>query len=304
MSRILITGAHGALGSYVKDHLRQHDPRIEIASIVRSQAQKGAVTDYVCDFLDVERMEEVLKDFRPERAILSAWVTTHGTYWTDPANAVWADATIQFAEIFARFGGRFLTFVGSCAEYSWTSDELVEHETPEAPDTVYGREKLRTTRQLLKMREKGVLDVNCSRLFFPFSERENEARVTSLVAKSLLEGRHFHLRAGDVYRDICHTSHVAECIVQMTISQIGGIFNVATGRPTHLGRFLSEIANAMERPGFVSWDEWDESADPRTEPRQLYGGNARIRPYFCLPRNPTHDIAAFVRARTAHFSRT
>jgi nucleoside-diphosphate-sugar epimerase len=304
LSRILITGAHGALGSYVKEQLQQQHPSAEIGTIVRDQRQANSATDYVCDFLNLDRVKEILSDFRPERAILCAWQTAHGIYWTDPANRAWADATIQFAETFARLGGRFLTFAGTCAEYSWSSEKLIEDETPEMPDTIYGREKLRTTRRLLRLRDEGLLDVNCSRIFFPFCERENEARVTSLAVKALVEGRHFHLRAGDVYRDICHTAHVAKCIVQMTLSGTGGLFNIATGRPTHLGRFVAEIANAMGRPDLVSWDRWDDNAHPKNEPRSLFGSNERVRPYFCPPLDLADDIRAFVRARTAQFRRS
>jgi len=300
-TRILITGGSGALGSYVEDCLleRARTYPLEIASLSRQRRSRPGISHYACDFLDSGCINDVMNHFRPDNAILCAWVSTHGQYWNDPVNVDWANATLAFAETFARLGGTFLTFIGSCAEYTWGSLRQIDEQTPELPHSVYGREKLRTTRALTSLRQRGGLDVNCSRVFLPFSERENDERVTSLVIRMLASDAPLHLKCGDVYRDICHTRHLAKAIVDMNLSQVGGLFNLSTGRALHLGYFLAQLATAMGKRKLLTWDPWHGSD---SEPRRLYGNREHLPSRFWLPQNPLADVNAFVKERYKHYA--
>ncbi|MBA4781981.1 MAG: NAD-dependent epimerase/dehydratase family protein [Rhizobiales bacterium] len=299
-SRVLLTGASGALGSHVLDALRVLPNPPEIGVITRSAAQAAETRCFTGDFLDTAFTRSVLRDFKPERVFHLAWETAHGSYWTSPANADWAAATLAFAHDYAGSGGH-LTFAGTCAEYQWGGPLLTEDETEEAPHTLYGQEKQRTSRALLALDSAGRLSVNCSRLFFPFSERENQARITSLAVRYCLEGKPLHLRAGDVYRDMCHTRHVANALVRMSGARACGLYNMATGKPVHLGHFLQAVAAACGTPGLVSFDPWTVRNGETTEPEVLAGSPLRAAPYLHAPTDPTSDIAAFVAASKARF---
>lgn len=275
----------------------------EIACINRRNLDEAGVRNYCCDLLDKDAVNAVIEDFKPDRAFLVAWETTHGSYWHDQSNVKWADASINFAEKFAEQGGKFLTFAGTCAEYQWSSEMMVEGSTPEIPHTLYGREKLRVTNHLLGMRAQDKLDANSCRLFFPYSERENENRVTSLIVKSILEDKPMHLRTGDVYRDICHTRDLAEAMCAMNFAGAGGLYNMSADKPRHLGEFLKQIAEQMGKGHLVTWDNWNDEDMSGGEPRHLYGSNEKIRPYLTVP-NSVSDIQTFVQASVERFSRS
>lgn len=304
MTRILLTGTRGALGGYIKQCL-QHgklNGAHELACISRKRFSERGVKNYHCNFLDKDSVEAIIRDFKPQKAFLIAWETTHGTYWHDQINIKWADSTINFAEQFAKHGGEFITFAGTCAEYQWSSEMMVEGVTPEIPHTLYGKEKLRATHHLLNMQKNGKLNANSCRLFFPYSEHENDNRVTSLVVKSLMEDKPIHLRAGDVYRDICHTQRLAEVMCKMSFAGAGGLFNMSLGKPQHLGKFLKQIAKCMGKEHLVSWDEWNGDDKTGSEPRYLYGSNERVKPYLKISENTNDDIEAFVRKTQTRFS--
>ena len=305
MTRVLLTGAQGALGWYIKEYL-SHSKQIEtceLACISRREISEPGVKNYRCDLLDKDKVGAIIEDFKPQKALLVAWETTHGSYWHDSDNIKWADATIAFAEKFAEQGGDFLSFAGTCAEYQWSSSKMVEDKSPQVPATLYGKEKLRTTRHLLDMRKQGKLDANCCRLFFPFSDRENENRVTSLVLKSALENKPIHLRSGDVYRDICHARHIGAAMCDMMFAGAGGLINMSIDEPLHLGTFLKMIAGRLDKEHLVSWDRWDDNHASGGEPRYLYGSNEKVKPYLDRHFDLQNAIQSFVDAGIKRYNR-
>ncbi len=306
MTRILITGAGGALGTYLLHHLlqKQAHQNLTLAIVSRKVSTSPHYQTFVGNFLDDEFIDHILKEFRPEHIIHLAWETAHRKYWTDPVNTHWADSSVRFAERFCETGGRFFSFAGTCAEYTWGDELLVEDETSEVPNTLYGQEKLRTTRQLLLMQEEGRLSVNCSRLFFPFSELENPDRITSLAVRTFMKDEPLHLRSGDVFRDFCHTRHVAAAIAGMNLKQVPGLFNVVSGIPVHLGRFIQKIAECFGRPELVSWDDWDGLKMVGTEPRYLVGSAEKLGAYIPVISNPFQDIESFVYESRKRFNNT
>lgn len=304
MTRILLTGTQGALGGYIKQYLMQGNVagEHEIACVSRQDASEAGIHNFRADLLDENAVNRIIKDFRPDKVFLIAWETTHGSYWQDTDNIKWADASIRFAEQAAKKADVFLTFAGTCAEYSWSGEKIVEAVTPEEPHTLYGQQKLRVTRHLLAMRNQGKLDANCCRLFFPYSEFENRNRVTSLVIQAMLENRSIHLRTGDIYRDICHTRHIAAAMCEMNFAYAGGLYNMSMSKPAHLGRFLKRIGKVMGKDHLITWDEWHDDDNDSAEPRYLYGSNEKVVKYLDVADDPTEDIRSFVDASVQRFA--
>ena len=305
MTRILLTGTQGALGGYIKQYLKQRNQtsEYEIACISRQNIVEPGIHNFCADFLDENAIKKIIEDFKPDKVFLCAWETTHGSYWQDNANIKWADATVSFAEQVSKNAGVFLTFAGTCAEYKWTGEKIIEGVTAEDPHTLYGQQKLRVTRHLLNMRKQGKLDANCSRLFFPYSPQENKNRVTSLVIQAMLEDQPIHLRNGDIYRDICHTSHIAAAMCEMNLTDAGGLYNMSANKPLHLGKFLKKIGNMMGKDHLISWDNWSHNDNSEGEPQYLYGSNDKISNYLNVPDDPIQDIRSFVDASIKRFTK-
>lgn len=278
MTRLLLTGSSGALGRHLKQRILKDNDKddIELACLARNGSSSALINTYNADFLDISAMKKVLEDYRPDCIVHTAWETAHGSYWNDKSNIEWADATLAVADHFAGLGGGYFQFAGTCAEYSWGDDLLIENETNELPPTLYGQQKCRTTRQLLAMLDDDLLNVCCGRIFFPFSPIENPARVTSHVVSSLAGDKPVHLNDGDVYRDMMHTQHVATAFYNLLQKRTSGLFNIATGTATHLGKFLQQIAVRMGKENLLSWSEFE----PGNTPKTIIGSAKKITPYL------------------------
>ncbi|EFL87639.1 NAD(P)-dependent oxidoreductase [Ahrensia sp. R2A130] len=269
-TRIMLTGASGALGAYVKQHLLEHNSDLgNDVSLTCITRQPLSGHDVAADLLDTDAMAALVEQMKPDAVIHLAWETTHGSYWTDPINSSWADASIALAKAVTRHGGWF-GFAGTCAEYEWGEERLNVMTTPARPATLYGREKLRVTQALEEMK-----NTFAGRIFFPFSEKENENRITSVLLRKLTANEPLHLRAGDAWRDIAHADDIAASMVAACFAGLTGTHNLATGKPTHMGEFLRSIAVRFGKKDLVTWDDWETGSAGATEPRHLV---AKVQP--------------------------
>jgi len=301
----MLTGTQGALGGYIKQYLMQMNQarEYEIACISRQNIVESGIHNFRGDLLDENAVNKIIEDFQPDKVFLIAWETTHSSYWQDTDNIKWADATINFAEQVAKKAGVFLTFAGTCAEYQWSGEKIVEGVTAEEPHTLYGQQKLRVTQHLLAMRNQGQLDANCCRLFFPYSEMENKNRITSLVLQAILEDKPIHLRTGDIYRDIRHTRHIAAAMCEMNLANAGGLYNMSVNKPSHLGNFLKRIGKILGKDHLISWDNWSDNDSSGGEHQYLYGSNEKVKKYLNVPDDPIQDIQSFVDASVERFTK-
>ena len=288
MKRILVTGATGALGWFLVHQLGRGNlgQSAEIVSVSRRPGPVSAGTSQQADLLDPGQSAQLIDRLRPDTMYLTAWQTTHATYWTDPSNVVWADNTIAMIERFLDRGGKTVVFAGTCAEYGWGEAPLTEGEN-ETPSTLYGQQKLRVSAFLREAATPGARLIS-ARLFFPFSHRENPARVTSLVARAASEGKDFHLGAGDVWRDLYPTEYAARVMARLAEDAPSGTYNVVRDQPSHLGRFLDQVARMIDPSVRVTWSDHA----PDQGPHRLIGSPTRIRP-FLPPFDPAQEMADF-----------
>lgn len=301
--KVLVTGAGGALGHYVIEALHEHESSENFVVATCGRGATGAGSHhYAGDLLDPAYRLRVASDFKPDVAFLLAWETKHGSYWADPVNADWADATLDFAQQMQSTYGTFVTVAGSCAEYDWGRPQMLESDISGPPRTFYGQQKLRVTQQLVGKNCLHPGLANCCRIFFPFSEMENDSRVTSLVVKSALAGRPLHLKSGDVFRDICHTRHIAREIVDLAVRRQHGVFNMSPLKPAHLGQFLRRIGESLGAPDTVTWDAWSQPSEKNAEPRILHGSRTRSTANLDLANISDEDVQLFSRASANRFS--
>ena len=285
------------------DSLRNEGETEDIATLGRTKID--GYKSFAGSIFNAEDVERTLSAFRPDRIFLLAWETAHGSYWHDPVNRDWADATLSFANRAAELGTKVISFAGTCAEYvwgpEWLDDSMDLFAQGREPATLYGREKLRTTRGLLALaKEQQVICQSC-RIFSPYCEIENASRITSVVVQKVLAGETLHLTSGDVYRDIAHTKRIADAMVRLSNEHRSGLFNVATGEPQHMGQFLKNVAGHLQCPDLVTWDLWDDDNMQPTQPRYLVGTVDRLGFPLGSPEELEADIAAFAHASVERF---
>src|SRR4051794_36797082 len=108
--RLLLTGASGFVGRAMLAPLAARG--FQLHAVARRPGE-GAATWHAADLLDEGTMRALLRDVRPAVLVHAAWYVAHGTFWTAPENAAWAEASTALA---GAFEGRRMVGLGTCAE--------------------------------------------------------------------------------------------------------------------------------------------------------------------------------------------
>ena len=285
MTLFLTIGARGALGRALYAAAKKIEFNAVVHGTGRTRDAVGCDTAHVVDALDPGTVLDLISRLKPDGVFLTAWETRHGYYWTAPENAAWAEATLKVLE-FCADCEIAAVFAGTCAEYAWGTPVLVETDT-DAPATEYGLQKRRVSDWIAGSGAPGLAS---ARLFFPFSADENPNRITTLVAKAALHGEDFHLRAGDLWRDVYPTSVAAEAMVNLLLGRGSGVFNLSGGQPEHLGRFLDRLAQMAGTGSSVTWAPYQ----PDHGPRRLVGDPTDIKPFWPTDWDMTVALEAFL----------
>ena len=193
MSRVLVTGAGGFVGRAAVAALRARGH--EVHGVARTPPADVEVdTWHGTDLLGSGACAALAGEVRATHLLHLAWTTTHGQYWTDPANLAWARATSELVEAFAAAGGSRAVVAGSCAQYAWNaappaSALLSETRSARTPATLYGVAKETTGELLEAWSTIAGLSFASALLFFPYGPHEEPKRLVPSVARRLLADR-------------------------------------------------------------------------------------------------------------------
>ncbi|MGH2979490.1 MAG: NAD-dependent epimerase/dehydratase family protein [Solirubrobacterales bacterium] len=228
MSRVLVTGATGFIGSHA----------------LRALEERGHEVDAVtADLLDPGTAEEIIRAARPTHLLHLAWYAVPGKFWTAPENEAWVEATLRLLRDFYAAGGERAVGAGTCAEYDWTSGGLLsETDTPLRPATLYGRAKAETFTAASELGE-----LAWGRIFFLYGPREHPDRLVSSVARRLLAGEEAQTSAGTQVRDFMHVADVAAAFAALVDSDVTGAVNIGSGEPVTVRAVVEEVARATGR---------------------------------------------------------
>ena len=108
-------------------------------------------------------------------------------------NAAWQRASVA---LFDAFRGTRAVFAGTCAEYDWSHECLMEDETPLKPRTPYGAAKNATRAAVEAIAAARGVSVGWGRLFFLYGPHEPRGRLVSDLCEGLLAERDIELSAG------------------------------------------------------------------------------------------------------------
>jgi UDP-glucose 4-epimerase len=276
MTRLLITGARGFVGRHCLL------PALAAGFDVWATASSGelpaelASLDLrwrVVDLLECGAIESLMDEIRPTHALHMAWETTHGTYWTSPANLDWLALGARFFKAFAACGGERFVAAGTCAEYDWTHGHAVEDATTDRPATFYGRIKLAHHHMLMASAEQLGFRAATGRIFFAYGPHENRARLIPYTCRQLAAGEVAAIANGDIVRDFMHVQDVAAGFVALLRSETKGACNVCSGRGTALSEIARVLGHASGRPDLVQIS----AGTPRAaDPPELVGANERL----------------------------
>ena len=297
MSRVLLTGAAGFIGSHVARLLvaEGHD----VFAIVAPESDRWRLADIEHDIViidaDLRALQTVrgrLREVRPEICVHLAWRGWSGKANPDD-NISSLGVSLELLRMMPELScGRFVA-VGTCFEYAPTAERLTE-ATPLCPHELYGTCK----KALFEVAEQFSMMTGVSivtpRVFYSYGPFEDIRRLVPSVACALLDGRVAEVTPGAQIRDYLHVEDVASAVWKVAASQLVGAVNVASAEPVTVGDIADRVGRLIGRPDLVRF-----GAIPYRpgEPAQLLGDATRLReevgwaPRFDLD----HGLAATVR---------
>lgn len=280
MSRVLLTGAGGFLGSRALIALL--DAGHEVHAVTRAESPAGighgapagsSVVWHRADLTDPAAAVALVREVEPELLAHLAWYVEHGRYWQAPENVVWVEASLRLLRCFAQAGGRRAVMAGTCAEYEWSRDSYDEATAPLAPATLYGVAKDATRRVSERFAANAGIELAWGRVFTPYGPGEARGRLLPGVIMALLAGEPALAPAGTQVRDLMYADDVAGAFAAILDSDVQGAINVASGRPTSIRELISIAAAAAGRPELVQWGALPAREQ---EPRELVADVRRL----------------------------
>lgn len=227
---------------------------VDVHRAVRTlEEPAGSQDTHIVDLLDKRSIDRLIDEVRPSMILHLAWCTKPGSFWNDPENSLWVDASTFLAKtLFERGGSRFI-LASTCAVYDWTLPQpkltrLVEAERCGSPATRYGRAKLEAADAIELLASKHGAEWVDARLFFPMGVGENANRFLPYVITSLLQGHPAYIGPEFIERDVLDVRDVGRAIGLLAASTVTGAVNVASGRAIRLSDLARQAAEQIGRP--------------------------------------------------------
>jgi nucleoside-diphosphate-sugar epimerase len=275
VSRVLITGASGFIGSRVTDALIGAGHEVSAVS-ARGLLREDGAQWLTGDLLDARTANELMGRVRPELLVHLAWMAEPGAFWTSPENVRWVEATLRLVRAFAEHGGTRAVLAGTCAEYQWGSGNgvCVERSTPLEPQTLYGVSKNATRAVCEAFADQAGFELCWGRIFFLYGPDEPAARLVPSVTRALLEGDQVPVSAGAQVRDFLHVDDVADAFVALLESDARGAVNLGSGHGVSVREVVETIGEATGRPELIQFGALPPRED---EPQTLIADVRRLR---------------------------
>lgn len=281
--RVLVTGAAGFLGAHCLPDLAARG--FEVHAVSRAPRDGGEAEWHRADLLDPAAARALVRDVRPSHLLHLAWETTHGAFWSSPANLDWLAASVHLVRAFAEAGGRRAVVAGTCAEYLWDDRVCDETTTPLEPATLYGASKHALHVALRGYAASAGFGLAWGRVFLLHGPGEPPGRLVPSVATAMLEARPAACSHGRQVRDLMQVEDVAAGFGALLASEVTGPVNVASGEPVTLADVVGAIGEITGHPELARLGAIPASPD---EPARLVADVRRLREEVGF--TPRHDL--------------
>jgi nucleoside-diphosphate-sugar epimerase len=292
--RILVTGASGFLGQHCVR--ASADKGHHVIALNRTGiTPAGATESLPADLLSADEVAKAVKAARADVLIHFAWHCDPRDRWHTLANLDWLKASIDLARCFAEQGGKRFLFVGSCAEYDWSSSVLSETATPLRPATLYGASKAAAGMALSAAAGALGLSFAWPRVFFCYGPGEPPGRLVSDLLAGLSRGDPVKCTDGEQQRDFMHAADIGAAIAAVATSSLQGPINIGSGQAVPVRDVIHLVASALGQQSLV---KLGVIARPADDPPRLVAEIGRLQ---SLGFRPRFDLSSGVRDTVANW---
>jgi nucleoside-diphosphate-sugar epimerase len=277
MSRVLLTGASGFVGSAILRRLVSQGD--EVVTLGRADRAPSPDVDHLqLDLLSAapDRLHEVVREADSDGLIHAAWYTNHADYLVADVNRSWLDASTRLFEAFREASPGRIVGLGTCVEYAPEGGRCTEGETPLRPNTLYGECKKALSERLLAM-----ADSAWARIFFVYGPGDRAGRLVPHLLDRARAGEAVSVSYGGLRRDYIHIDDLAAQIVAVAHSELTGPVNTGTGRASALADIARAACEAAGRPELAVPNDRVDAAQPLVIEADMTRYEAAIGPVRC-----------------------
>lgn len=285
MTKVLVTGATGFIGSHVTRSLVSRQD--EVVAVIRPSSDRRRIRDVIegvqvveADLLDAEDMARVVDETQPDLCIHLGWYAEPGKYLDSPMNLDMLSASIRFARQLGDGGCRRFVGIGTCFEYEMTHHRVSESATTN-PSSLYAASKTSFATVLDKIGPLTGMETSWVRPFYLYGPHEDERRLVSSVILSLLRGQNAPTTEGMQVRDFLHVSDVASAIVAVGDSDLQGTVNIGSGEQVTVREIVEAIGKATNRSELIRFGAMPYR---ESDPMFVVADNTRLRSVGWKPR--------------------
>lgn len=270
--RVLVTGASGFIGRHAARILAEAGH--EVISVSRHPAPVQAFTCIPCDLLAAGASTGLVNLVRPDVLLHLAWTTQHGHFWTDPANAIWRERSVDLVRAAIDGGAARIVMAGTCFEYDFAGgDPCDESATGLRNHTPYDTAKDACRRAVEALLPRHV-SFAWARLFHLYGPYESPNRLVSSIARALVAGTPAATSSGRAVRDFMDARDAGAALAAVVMSRLQGPVNVASGEGVAIADVARALGDLAGRPDLVRIGALPDRPD---EPASILARVDRLR---------------------------
>jgi nucleoside-diphosphate-sugar epimerase len=238
--KVIVTGATGFIGQHLVPLLLQNN--YEVIAVARDE-EKAKRLSWFNDVqfipYDFHKEEKKIKISAGDGLIHLAWqgLPNYNALFHFEENLLYSYAFIKKLVL---SGVEQVLMTGTCFEYGLKSGPISSNTKP-CPINPYGFAKdcLRQYLEFFKKEKSFVFQ--WARLFYMYGRGQNPNSLTSQLEKAIENNLpDFNMSDGEQLRDYLSVEEVARQIFDLYQSKIEGTYNICSGKPISVRRFVEE----------------------------------------------------------------
>ena len=247
MSRILISGGTGFIGSYLIPLLESKDDTIFVLTRNELNSLRNNISFVNFNFLSDSSFSNILKEISPDIFIHLAWDVRSPNYSSNSINYLWYKRSLELCKMFLDSGGKRIIVAGTCYEYDFSVNSVLTEDSVCFPITLYGKCKNALHEELLFLSKKYKSDLIWTRIFFPYGKGEEKRKFISYLFDCINKDRKLLIKQPDDVIDYIHVSDIARALEMLLYCNCNGVFNICSGNKVMVKDIVNYITQKFAK---------------------------------------------------------